>query len=119
MLADAVLLTLCWRSFVRTWFATQSLENAFCNQGLHSFASKRTLVHLAANGRLEPGADVERSKRAGTANFGGSDRKFAWSDRAPECRPQAGIGRADRSEREPPQAWPLGVSNGLGNKLYG
>jgi hypothetical protein len=30
------------------------LEFAFCNQGLHSFASKRTLVHLAANGRLEP-----------------------------------------------------------------
>ena len=54
VLADAVLLTLCWRSFVRTLLGTQSLEFAFCNQGFHSFASKRTLVHLAANGSNEP-----------------------------------------------------------------
>jgi hypothetical protein len=53
-LADAVLLTLCWRSFVRTLLGTQSLEFASWNQELHSFASKRTLVHLAANGSNEP-----------------------------------------------------------------
>ena len=35
-------------------FATQSVEHSFCNQRLHSFASKRTLVHLAANGSNEP-----------------------------------------------------------------
>jgi hypothetical protein len=52
--ADAVLLTLCWRSFVRTLLGTQSLEFASWNQELHSFASKRTLVHLAANGSNEP-----------------------------------------------------------------
>jgi hypothetical protein len=39
---------------VRTLLGTQSLENAFCNQGFHSFLSKRTLVHLAANGGNEP-----------------------------------------------------------------
>ena len=54
VLADAVLLTLCWQSFGRTWLATQSLEFASWNQELHSFASKRTLVHLAANGSNEP-----------------------------------------------------------------
>jgi hypothetical protein len=54
VLASAVLLTLCWRSFGVTLLGTQSLEFASCNQGLHSFASKRTLVHLAVNGRYEP-----------------------------------------------------------------
>ena len=54
VLADAVLLTLCWRSFVRTLLGTQSLEFVSWNQELHSFASKRTLVHLAANGSNEP-----------------------------------------------------------------
>ena len=54
VLADAVLLTLCWRSFVRTLLGTQCLEFASWNQGLHSFTSKRTLVHLVANGSNEP-----------------------------------------------------------------
>jgi hypothetical protein len=49
-----VVQTLCWRSFVRTLLGTQSLEFASWNQELHSFASKRTLVHLAANGSNEP-----------------------------------------------------------------
>ena len=49
-----MLRTLCWRSFVRTLLGTQSLEFASWNQELHSFASKRTLVHLAANGSNEP-----------------------------------------------------------------
>ena len=40
--------------FWGTLLGTQSLEFASWNQGLHSFASKRTLVHLAANGRYEP-----------------------------------------------------------------
>ena len=53
-LAGAVLQTLCWRSFVRTLLGTQSLEFASWNQELHSFASKWTLVHLAANGSNEP-----------------------------------------------------------------
>jgi len=34
------------------------LEFASWNQELHSFASKRTLVHLAANGSNEPTAEV-------------------------------------------------------------
>lgn len=54
VLADAVSLTLCWRSFGATLLETQSLEFASWNQELHSFASKRTLVHLAANGSNEP-----------------------------------------------------------------
>ena len=54
VLASAVLQTLCWRSFGGTLLGTQSLEIACWNQGLHSFASKRTLVHLAANGSNEP-----------------------------------------------------------------
>jgi hypothetical protein len=39
---------------VRTLLGKQSLEFASWNQELHSFASRRTLVHLAANGSNEP-----------------------------------------------------------------
>ena len=48
----------------------------------------------------------------------GSVREADLGPARSECL-LSGIGRADGSEREPPQAWPLGVSNGLGNKLYG
>ena len=67
---------------MRTLLGTQSLEFAFCNQGLHSFASKRTLVHLAANGCYEPELCIQnlcrvRSRRENCCayvNFNVSER---------------------------------------------
>ena len=45
--ASAVSRTLCWKSFGVTWLGTQRLEFACCDQGLHRFASKRRLMHIA------------------------------------------------------------------------
>jgi len=48
---------------VRTLLGTQSLEFASWNQELHSFASKRTLVHLAANGSNDEGFSMRATAR--------------------------------------------------------